>query len=86
MALLLRSLLLTGGLLLLSIILIAHGTRGIIALVIIVVLGTAPRTALFRRVESTLARWTGSRAGAYFVLALVTIAVLSAVGIYQATH
>lgn len=86
MALLIRSALLTGGFLLLTIILIAHGTRGIIALVIIVVLATFPRTAIWRRIEATLTRWTGSRQGAYFVVALAVILTMAAIAFYQTTH
>lgn len=83
---LLRSALVSLALLVLTILLLLHGTRGVLVLMAIVVATTLPRTRLFQAAERALVRLTGSRRRAAALAAITVIAALAVINIVQLMH
>jgi hypothetical protein len=81
---LIRGSLLFGVLVLCTILIAAHGLRGIAIVVAVAVLASAVRTQAFRATEQALVRLTGSRQRAAMLVMGLVIVVIVAVSVIEA--
>jgi hypothetical protein len=64
----------------------AHGVRGIILVIAIMMAATLPQTRAWRVTEHALVRLTGTRRRAAVLLMAIVVGVLIAVNVYQFTQ
>ncbi len=84
---LVRSLLFLAVVVVLVVLVAAHGfVRALALLMVLALLTTAPRTQAWQTGERWLVRITGSRRRAALVVLLVLIGALAAVNVYNITH
>lgn len=81
-----RGLLLLGVLVLCTVLIAAHGLRGIAIVVAVAVLAYAVQSPAFRAAERALVRLTGSRQRAAMLVMGLVIAVMVAVTLVEATR
>lgn len=83
---LIRGLLLVGVLVLCTVLIAAHGIRGIAIVVTIAILASTVQTPAFRAAERALIRLTGSRQRAAMLVMGLAVAVIVAVSVIQASR
>ena len=86
MAALIRSALLLAALILILVLGVAHGLRGLAVAGAVILVWTAKDTRVWQRTEAFLVRITGSRRRAGVTVLSVVIVVMIAFNVYQATH
>ena len=79
----LRSALLLVVLVVAALIVVAHGVRGAISLIVVVLALSLPRTAAWRAVERPLVRFTGSRQRAYVLTLALVLGLLAVINVYE---
>ena len=65
---------------------VAHGIRGVAALVVLLLLVSAPRTRTWNITERALVRLTGSKKRAAILVMSVVIVAVLAVDVYSLAH
>jgi len=83
---LIRFLLLLAALVIGAALVVAHGIRGVAALVVLLLLVSAPRTRAWNITERALVRLTGSKKRAAILVMSVVIVAVLAVDVYSLAH
>lgn len=86
MTALVRFALLIAALVVCGAIIAAHGVRGVVFVIVIMLVATLPQTGAWRVTERALVRLTGSRRRATVLVLGVVICVLVVVNVYQYTQ
>lgn len=64
----------------------AHGVRGVVIVIVIMLIATVPQTRLWKVGERYLVRLTGSRRRAAVAIFALIIAIMVAINIYQLVY